>query len=360
MSNLSIGIVGLPNVGKSTLFNALTKSDILAANYPFATIEPNVGIVPLPDNRLGRLAEVVGSEKTIPAPVSFTDIAGIVKGAAEGAGLGNKFLSHIRECAAIVQVVRAFENDDIIHVNNSIDPSRDIDTIKTELILADLSTIDKALPRYEKESKNSPEAKQAVADLQALRDALDNGELAITQYTEEIPQAVRELQLITAKPFIYVFNVDEAGLSDTVRHAELIASVSPLSAIVLCAELESQLKDMSSEDAHELLGEYGQHESGLEKLAHLGFKTLGLQTYFTAGEKEAKAWVIPQGATAPEAAGVIHTDFEKGFIKAEVVGWEDFVGLGGWAGARESGKARLEGRDYIMQDGDVVLFKFNV
>ena len=360
MSNLSIGIVGLPNVGKSTLFNALTKSDILAANYPFATIEPNVGIVPLPDSRLERLAEVVRAETTVPAPVSFTDIAGIVKGAAEGAGLGNKFLSHIRECAAIVQVVRAFENDDIIHVDNSIDPSRDIDTIKTELILADLATLDKALPRYEKESKNSPEAKQAVTDLQNLRAALDSGELAIAQYSDEIPSSVRELQLLTAKPFIYVFNVDENGLSDTTRHTELIASVAPLPAVVLCAELESQLKDMSSADARELLAEYGQQKSGLEKLAHLGFETLGLQTYFTAGEKEAKAWVIPKGATAPEAAGVIHTDFEKGFIKAEVVGWEDFIELGGWTGTRESGKARLEGRDYVMQDGDVVLFKFNV
>lgn len=360
MSNLSIGIVGLPNVGKSTLFNALTKSDILAANYPFATIEPNVGIVPLPDRRLEQLAEIAHAAKVVPAPVSFTDIAGIVKGAAEGAGLGNKFLSHIRECAAIAQVVRAFENDDIIHVDNSIDPSRDIDTIKTELILADLATVDKALPRYEKESKNSPDAKQAVGDLQSLRAALDRGELAITQYSDEIPTSVRDLQLLTAKPFIYVFNVDEAGLGDTAKHAKLIASVAPLPAIVLCAELESQLKDLNSTDAHELLSEYGQQESGLEKLAHLGFSTLGLQTYFTAGEKEARAWVISQGATAPEAAGVIHTDFEKGFIKAEIVGCEDFVELGGWAGARESGKARLEGRDYVMQDGDVVLFKFNV
>jgi GTP-binding protein YchF len=358
--SLSIGIVGLPNVGKSTLFNALTKSDILAANYPFATIEPNIGIVALPDKRLDELARVANTTKIIPAPVSFTDIAGIVKGAAEGAGLGNKFLAHIRECAAIVQVVRAFESGDIIHVDDTIDPARDIETIKTELILADLATIDKVLPRLEKEAKTSADAREAVAELAKARTALDEGALAISLYGEEVPQSIRELQLLTAKPFIYVFNVDEAGLADKASHEKLLANVAPLPALVLCAELEAQLKDMSDDEASELLAEYGQAESGLSALAHLGFATLGLQTYFTAGEKEARAWVIPQGATAPEAAGVIHTDFEKGFIKAEIVSCEDFIACGGWTGARTAGKVRLEGRDYTMQDGDVVLFKFNV
>ncbi len=357
--SLSLGIVGLPNVGKSTLFNALTKSDILAANYPFATIEPNVGIVPLPDRRLDELARVSGAAKIVPAPVTFTDIAGIVKGAAEGAGLGNKFLSHIRECAAIVQVVRAFENNDIIHVDESIDPARDIDTIKTELILADLATLEKVLPRYEKEAKTSSEAEAICDALTDIQAELDNGE-PISEDMSSFPKEVRDLQLLTTKPFIYVFNVDEAGLGDAALRDQLRQSVAPLPALVLCAELESQLKDMSAAEAHELLSEYGQSESGLESLAHLGFATLGLQTYFTAGEKEARAWVIPQGATAPEAAGVIHTDFEKGFIKAEITTYEDFVAPGGWTGAREAGKVRLEGRDYVMQDGDVVLFKFNV
>ena len=356
---LTIAIVGLPNVGKSTLFNALTKNSVLAANYPFATIEPNVGVVNLPDPRLAQLAEIFSSERILPAPVSFVDIAGIVKGASVGEGLGNKFLANIREADAIAQVIRGFSDADVVHVDGEVNPASDMETINTELILADLQTLEKAVERYEKEVKTKraepivlETAKAAVAWLNDGHPLSSNSKLDL--------EPIRELGLLTAKPFIYVFNVDEDVLGNSAKLAALAALVSPAKAVFLDAKLESELIELDEADAAELLASTGQEESGLDQLARIGFDTLGLQTYLTAGPKESRAWTIPKGAKAPQAAGVIHTDFEKGFIKAEVIGFNDLVATGSIAEARAKGKARIEGKDYVMQDGDVVEFRFNV
>ncbi|CAN5483166.1 redox-regulated ATPase YchF [soil metagenome] len=356
---LTIGIVGLPNVGKSTLFNALTKNDVLAANYPFATIEPNVGVVNLPDPRLDTLAELFSSERIVHATVSFVDLAGIVTGASEGEGLGNQFLANIREADAIAQVVRGFDDSDVVHVAGAIDPASDLETITTELALADLQTLDKAIVRLEKDVKGK-RADPAVLDAAlAAKTALDSGiPLSVSKGIDL--SLLKEFGLMTAKPIIYVFNVDEAVLTSPTRMSELAALVAPAHAVFLDAKIESELIDLDPADAAELLASTGQTESGLDQLARIGFDTLGLQTYLTAGPKEARAWTIHKGDKAPQAAGVIHTDFERGFIKAEIVGFDDLVATGSIAEARAKGKARIEGKDYVMHDGDVVEFRFNV
>jgi GTP-binding protein YchF len=355
---LTIGIVGLPNAGKSTLFNALTKNNVLAANYPFATIEPNVGVVGVPDERLARLAEIFGSERILPATVEFVDIAGIVRGASQGEGLGNKFLAHIRESAAICQVTRVFRDEDVTHVEGEVNPGNDISTISTELVLADLETVEKAIPRLEKESRKTPDLKANLAAAVEAKAALEAGTPIIATSIDRA--LLRELSLLTAKPFIYVFNCDTDELADEALKQQMRDLVAPAEAIFLDAKIESELIEMDDDEALEMLNELGIAESGLDQLARVGFDTLGLQTYLTAGPKEARAWTIRKGATAPEAAGVIHTDFQKGFIKAEIVSYDDLVEAGSMVKAREAGKVRIEGKDYVMADGDVVEFRFNV
>lgn len=364
MSSLSIGIIGLPNVGKSTLFNALTNSNILAANYPFATIEPNTGIVPVPDERLGELANLYHSRKIVPATVTFVDIAGLVAGASKGEGLGNQFLAHIRSCNAIVQVVRGFEDGDVLRSDSSQNPHHDIDVINTELILADLQTIEKRLPRMQKEAKANPK-------LQSLFDVLENAHKLLDEGTplfsisnswkkDDLEWLQKELQLLTLKPIIYLFNVDEATLTDDTKQAELAQLVAPKKALFVNAKLEDELKSLDEHDRRELLESYGVTESGLIQLIHAAYDTLGLQSYLTAGEQEVRAWTIKQGATAPQAAGAIHGDFERGFIAAQIVAYPDLISAGSESAAKAAGKLRTEGKDYVMQPDDVVEFRFNV
>lgn len=358
--SLSIGIVGLPNVGKSTLFNALTDADILAANYPFATIEPNTGIVPVPDERLDVLQKMYSAEKVIPATVTFVDIAGLVAGASKGEGLGNKFLANIRQCDAIVHIVRAFENDDIVrHDGGVVDPKSDIEIINTELILADIQTIENRLPKLQKEAKAKPAAREEVGYLESLLRHLESGTPLSALPSLDL-DVISDLHLLTAKSVIYAFNVDEETLTDEAKQQNLRQLVAPARSIFVSAKLEEELKGLDKAEALELLESYGVKETGLEQMIHAAYDILGLQSYLTAGPKEVRAWTIKQGATAPQAAGVIHTDFERGFIAAQIVDYNDLVAAGSETAAKAAGKVRTEGKDYVMQPGDIVEFRFNV